>query len=61
MQDPNTPQRFPATDEQENNPFVTSKEHEDIVFEENEKEMDRINNHFERSNENHWEDRVPSE
>lgn len=60
MQDPNTPQRFPATDDMDDY-LLPNIEHEDLVFEENEKEMDKINNHFERSNENHWEERVPSE
>ena len=59
MQDPNTQQRFPATDEHE---FIDSEiDHADIVFEENDKLEQKLNNHFEQSNNNHWEDRVCNE
>ena len=43
MQDPNTPQRFPVTDDMDDY-LLPNIEHEDLVFEEQEKEMDKINN-----------------
>jgi hypothetical protein len=58
MQDPNTPQRFPATDEQSESPFVSAGENEDIVWEELDKQEQKINSYWERQNENKWEERT---
>ncbi len=57
MQDPI--QRRPSDDEQDE--WIPNIEHEDLVFEEQEKEMDKINNYFDMQNENHWEDRKSGE
>lgn len=42
--------RFPVTDEQDDD-FVDAGEHEDIVFDELEKGMEKINQYFEMQNE----------
>ena len=44
--------RFPKGDEMEDDDdFLPNIEHEDLVFEEQEKEMDKINNYWELQNE----------
>lgn len=54
-------ERFPKGDEMEDDDFIPNIEHEDIVFEEAEKLEQKINDYFERSNEQHWEERVANE
>jgi len=50
-------QRRPSDDEQIEDDFVNAGEHEDIIFEEREKEMDKINRYFDMQNENIYEGR----
>jgi len=58
---PNNNQRFPVDDEQQENNFVNAGEYEDIVFEEQDKFAEKLNDYFERSNESHWEGRLEDE
>ena len=43
-------QRPPSNDEQQESPFVDSNEHEDIVFEEQEKFEKKVNDYFDNLN-----------
>lgn len=47
---------FPATDDMDDD-FVNAGEHEDIIFEDQEKEMDKINRYFDMQNESIYEGR----